>query len=680
MYAPPTTIAPPAPFPLVVAQSSAQEFVAPGVAREEIRLQTSAGPLVIHLIAVDTSEPTVRLGVVLAHDRLVSSGETVSSMAARTGAVAGVNADYFDIGNTNQPLNIVVRDGQLLRSPSNRVAFVVGTDRRVRFENPAFHGSLRYGDAQVPLTGVNIWPPEGGASLMTSAFGPLAPNPAVTAVSILPQIDTPGEYRVTDSIAPGPATGSLLAFGPAAAAIATPPPAGSTVEVTTVLDPPLDEIAQAAGGGPLLVADAQPVVDPNEPAPEEHDIRFPVSGAGLAAPATLLLVAVDGRIADTSVGLTRPEFGSLMRGLGAADAMAFDSGGSATLVARVLGDERSSVVNAPSDGLERPVADGVFVYSDAAYGAGPRLFARPAETLALPNASIPLRGAVVDVAGHVLAVVQLPPLVAAADPGEHSVPIRDGALQATVHYRTVEQVAKLAIEPPRPNPNPGESLGLRARGSDALGNAVALATVRWSVSGGSIMGEGTNAFYRAGSADGLVTANAGGAQDQTDVLVGRHVQALPLFAAENAGAWQFATAPKGAPGTLTFATVDSRPDSSDGVLSLPYDLDAERAAYATGDFALPGEPIDFSIDAFGDESGVALRAGFINRLGERQSLTLANRVDWSGWRRLAIALPPALNPPVHLASLYVVRLHEAPRATAGVIQWRNPAVTLAGSR
>ena len=126
MIALPPTLAPPAPFPLIVEQASLPEFVAPGVQRADYRLMTSDGPLVVHVVAVDVHDPTVRLGSVVARDRLISNGETVESMALRSGAVAGINADYFDIGNTNQPLNVVVRDGVLVRTPSKRAALEVG--------------------------------------------------------------------------------------------------------------------------------------------------------------------------------------------------------------------------------------------------------------------------------------------------------------------------------------------------------------------------------------------------------------------------------------------------------------------------------------------------------------------------------------------------------------------------
>ena len=62
--------------------------------------------------------------------------------------------------------------------------------------------------------------------------------------------------------------------------------------------------------------------------------------------------------------------------------------------------------------------------------------------------------------------------------------------------------------------------------------------------------------------------------------------------------------------------------------------------------ALPDEPVRLSLDVYGDGNGVPLRASFVNRYGEKVALTLAKSVDWNGWRRITVALPPDLNPPV----------------------------------
>jgi exopolysaccharide biosynthesis protein len=80
----------------------------------------------------------------------------------------------------------------------------------------------------------------------------------------------------------------------------------------------------------------------------------------------LLLVAVDGRHPERSVGMMRPEFADLLIRFGVTDAMALDSGGSVTMVSRAPGDAHVTVRNVPSDhSAERWVSDALFLYSSA---------------------------------------------------------------------------------------------------------------------------------------------------------------------------------------------------------------------------------------------------------------------------------------------------------------------------
>jgi exopolysaccharide biosynthesis protein len=674
----PPTLAPPPPFPLVLTTAVQSAFVAPGVRRATYRLTTSSGSLVISVVSVDVSDPTVRLGAALAADRLISPGETVSSMASRTGAVAGVNADYFDIGQTNQPLGIVVRGGALVRTPSKRIALEVTRDRTVRFASFRFSGTVAYGATQIPLTGVDEWPPQGGATVLEPAYGAVKPMAGVLLATLTPLGDASvldGDYRI-DAIgevrnALPPPQGLMLGLGPAALRLAPPPALGATVTISSALDPPLGGLATAVGGGPLLVQNGVAYEDPNAPAPEERNRRFPVSGAATTPGGALLLIAVDGRQPAESIGLTRPEFGALMLGLGASDGMAFDSGGSATLVARILGDDRASLLNTPSDGVERPVADGLFVYSDAPIGVDPHLVVRPETFEALPGAPIALRAAIVDDAGHRLRNADVAPLRAASDAGPHTVAIaeRAGGLSATVSYRTVARLTRLEIESQTPIATPGGTLRVYARGYDRDEEPVYLGPVDWSASEGAIT---TDGVYRAPAHDATVTARAGGMTASLVVHVGSHAQPLNIFSAPTS--WQFATYPAGAAGAVSFP-------SNGAQMELAYDLSGPaRAAYANGSFLLPGTPLGFSLDVRGDGSDVGLRAAFINRYGERRALTLAKAVDWTGWRRLEITLPPDLNPPVRLVSIYAVgSLGGAPLRVAGSIGFRNPAVTIAGT-
>jgi hypothetical protein len=642
MIALPVTLAPPAPFPAIVAQAFVSGEVAPGISRATYRLTTAAGPLVVRIVSIDTHEPTVRLGVVLARDRLISSGETVSSMATRSGAVAGINADYFDIGNTNQPLNVVVRDGAVVRTPSHRAALDVALDGSVGIGYVGFAGTVAYGAAQLPLTGVNEWPPQGGAALLTPAYGVLAAAANVVVASLAP-VDTaaggPGTYRVI-AVGPapaGPVAGTLLALGP------------DTVALTFDTTPANASLSAAVGGGPLLIAGGAAVDDPYSPAPEERDVRFPLAGAALTSDGTLLLIAVDGRKPAVSIGLTRPEFAALMLALGASDGLAFDSGGSATLVARELGDAGPRVLNDPSDGRERPVADGLFAYSTAPLGEHPRLVVRPAAFTAYRGAVVALRGAVVDDGDHRMRAAEVAPLTVDPLPGVHVATVRErgGTLSATLTYRTVDRIARLAIVPDRPNPARGvvQPLGVTATGDDGAPVLLGDVPVRWTLGARSF--SAPRAAYDTAGGDVDVSATLGTASATATVRVGDHNVAVPGFA-DTALAYDF--------------------------------TGAQRAAYAFAAIVLPGEPLRLSLEVFGDGSGVPLRAAFVNRYGEKQALTLAKSVDWNGWRRVAVALPSDLNPPVQLTAVYVVRsLGGPPVRTAGSLRLRGLSVVLPGN-
>ena len=439
------------------------------------------------------------------------------------------------------------------------------------------------------------------------------------------------------------------------------------------VEPPLDGIVTALGGGPLLVKSGIPFDDPSAPAPEERDRRFPVAGAATTADGELLLVAVDGRQPSLSVGVTRPEFAALMLALGATDGMAFDSGGSATLVARVLGDAHASVLNSPSDGRERPVGDGLFVYSEAPPGLNPRLIVRPDRVVALPGIEIPLFGAIVDDAGHFIRSAPLAPLAVPAEPGARTMRVTERAsgYWAPLDLRVVSRVAQLSVTASPANPEPGEIVALHASANTADGEPVALGNaVRWQTDRGSFDAPG---LMHAPVRDAQVVASAGGRRTTFALRVGRHERGLTLF--DPAAGWSFTSAPRDGPGNVNLVPAS-------GELQLSYDFTAgERAAYANAVAGLPGEPIAFSIEVAGDASGVGVRAAFLNRFGERQALTLATHADWKGWRSCSVTLPADLNPPVTLLSLYAVpSLGGVPALTRGTLGFRNASVTLPGTQ
>jgi len=346
-------------------RSAHVETTAPGLAFGQYALATAHGPLAVSILAADPQEPTLRFDTAIAGDHVISGGERTSAMGLRTGAVAGVNGDYFDIGRTYQPQGLLVRGGELIRGPVDRAALAIDRAKRVTMGEYRLVGTVQVEDRVFPVTQLNDWP-VGYVTVITPAFGKvLPPAPGTTFASLEPAGGDGRHFRVIDvrpMNAPLPVTFGV-AFGPRTQAALS---AGETIDLSYRTEPPLDGAVAAIGGGPILLRNGAWYEDKHAPAPDERNYRWPVVALAREADDRLLLVAVDGRHPERSVGMMRPEFAELLRRLGAVDAMALDSGGSVTLVSRAVGDLNVSVRNVPSDNsAERWVSDALFLYSSA---------------------------------------------------------------------------------------------------------------------------------------------------------------------------------------------------------------------------------------------------------------------------------------------------------------------------
>lgn len=109
-------------------------------------------------------------------------------------------------------------------------------------------------------------------------------------------------------------------------------------------------------GHPQLVNAGAPIgANPNTAA---CTTRNPRSAVGMSADKKKLIVAVvDGR-SSISAGMTCTELAGLMKSFGADDAFNLDGGGSSTMYLRGTG-----IVNKPSDGTERVVANHLAIYA-----------------------------------------------------------------------------------------------------------------------------------------------------------------------------------------------------------------------------------------------------------------------------------------------------------------------------
>jgi Phosphodiester glycosidase len=678
----PPALDPAPPFPRIQRQAPAVETIAPGIEYGDYAMDTAAGPLSIHVVAIAPHRGDVKIGEVQAGDALESRGETVGSMAKRTGAVAGINGDYFDIGNTNRPTNVVVRDGVLLQVPRKRYALAITRDGFPQITEFSFSGQVALGATTVPLDGINqLPPPGGGTSLLTPEFGSVPPQDDVTLVALQLLGGTPplARYRVADladTLKTQP-PGYYVAIGENAFGSVDAPSPGDVVSVAGDLSPiGLGALATAIGGGPLILHSGVWFDDADGPNGGEYDKRIPCSGAAIAPDGTLFLIEVDGRQPAESVGLTRREFSALMRGLGATEGMSFDGGGSSTMVARRLGDADSEMVNSPSDGKERPVANGIFAYSTDPVGPPVRLVTRPSIIRAVAGAQVPLRVAAVDAANHVAAgggvaaTVQPASLGTFRDgeftawhAGQGRIVLRSGQLKGTVGVEVSAAPARIEIAPPAPNVDRNGSLSLTAVAFDARGYPLALpALLRWQTNSGSIDGRGT---YRAGSRNADVTVRVGDMAATARVTVGSHEAGIDF-----AGRARFTTIPRGGQGGVR------RDPRCATCVQLAYSFGAgERAAYATVDLPLPAQSLGLSFDVLDDGSASRLKVALHNAINEAVLLD-ATRLDQPGWRHVVVRFPPGAEI-ARLIAIYVLP-PKGMQLSSGQIELRNVRALIAG--
>jgi len=350
----------------------------PGVTYETGVQFTPHGPVSLHIVRGPRPVGLYRLRPVLSNESVVLR-ETVSAMQRRLTTQAtsvGVNGDYFSLTD-GRPSGILLRDGVLATPPNSaRSSAGVTLDGLLDVRKVRFLGTWRGTGQRRALNFLNKAPGTNGISLFTSDWGSATPRLAGSFAvaltpfsSATPNVDLAVPVTATSqngpvAIVPGMAV--LLARGTAAAKLQAEAQPGTNVTLRLILQPDWSTVADAIGGGPLLVRDGAPVYRSNEAFTTSQLVpRGPRSAVGQRADGSVLLVTTDGRQPGLSVGMTNFELAQTLVRLGAVRGMALDGGGSATLAFE------GTVLNSPSDGKERAISTALMLQYYGVYAPPP---------------------------------------------------------------------------------------------------------------------------------------------------------------------------------------------------------------------------------------------------------------------------------------------------------------------
>ena len=339
--------------------------IAPGLTY--IRIVKRQIPLRTFVLKIDLSK-AITLDTTIADDALPSRLQ-LSRIVRNHGALAGVNGDPGEgLGNTVHPF---AQDGDLLHTAGpDAEMFAVSKDESSTFlGNPTLKVNVtdQSNGHVFTLDRWNRRAPEPGEIVGFSPLGgTLASPPSFScSVRLLPQ----GPPRVADpdgvdrDYVVDVATCSESPLDRTGGVVISTAPGTDEAEQLLALTPgtPMrlhwtlgwPAVFDAVGGDPILLLDGAPAQVCASCA------RQPRTAIGVTADGKILLVVIDGRQPRWSRGATLGELRTILRDLGAVDALNLDGGGSSEMV--VDGE----VVNRPSDGRERRITNAVLILPGA---------------------------------------------------------------------------------------------------------------------------------------------------------------------------------------------------------------------------------------------------------------------------------------------------------------------------
>jgi Phosphodiester glycosidase len=355
----------------------------------------NGGPIKVHVLRIDRAALASRhVTVVLANGHTVNRQRT-SAMAHRAHAIVATNGAVWGAlpPVSGDPIGVVISDGRLASEPiEGRSALLVPRDPATppRIATLHFLGKATVDGRERLIDGVDrlrgfipACGGRGGDRPTDKPNGTLVchdPSELIAYDRRFGERTRPQSSGVEVAVKDGKATGQhrggstpipedgyvLSGSGDAAEFLR----GAKQIGIDLGIDADGQRIeaadyAAALGGGPRLLRDgrtfipraAEGYVPPNDPGWGRRIAdRNPRTMAGVDDQGRLIMATVDGRQPGFSVGLSYVEGATLMRALGARDAINLDGGGSATMVIR------GKVVNSPSDlEGERPVADSLEV-------------------------------------------------------------------------------------------------------------------------------------------------------------------------------------------------------------------------------------------------------------------------------------------------------------------------------
>lgn len=370
----------------LLGQASTEQTLTRGAVLQTINLQTDEGLINAYVVKADLADPYLKIDTIVGANGTLDRNQAVSAMAARAGAVAAVNGDFFQMKESGRPIGLLFQGGRLLASPALRTdmfGFGLTADKTPVIDIFGFTGQVKAENGKTfPLAGINkpgylVMSEESSDSesltMYTPGWGSVSRGKLPDLSGVVEVVVRGGVVSQVLTDQPGvplPSGGYILkGHGQAAKFLLDNLPVGSPVEVNSTVYPDGEKLFAAVGGQALLVENGQ------LPPYFSQNIfgSCARTAAGISQDGrTLYLVAVERALDKNksvlSRGMSQEELAAFLIAQGVWRAVNLDGGGSTTVAARHPGEFKPVLVNRPQGGRERQVPDAVGVFTTAPAG------------------------------------------------------------------------------------------------------------------------------------------------------------------------------------------------------------------------------------------------------------------------------------------------------------------------
>lgn len=670
--------------PFVIHETKSSENISSGVIHENILKFTAKGWWNINILKVDLNNQYTELKTLFSKNG-ISSTDKVSNMVKDSGALAGINADFFNYKPIPNPLGTAINDGEIISSPiskeynptptfvldKNKNPYITFLDRRMAVKSSA-------SSEEVILSAINKASVNYGEVILynkhwrkNSIGNTLHPD----LIEVVVQDNVVTDLRIGQEPVSIPENGYIIVGRDRVQErLLNNFHIGDTVELNLTATPDFESIKMAVGGGSIILKDG--VItnsNPNIPAGEN-----PRTGVGITQDGkTLLLVTIDGR--DSSFkGVNQATFAQIFKELGAYNVISMDGGGSTAMVINPKDDNKPKVINKPSDGGERKVISGVGVFSNAPQGTlasiklstdDTKMFANTSRKLYLKGydenynpvnidmgmATFKVEGVTGEFNGNSFK---------ATKPGTAKITVDYMGITDTLEIKVLDKVKDVTTTLGQfyVDINSQRNLG-KFFGKDKEGFKAEIypEDIKFTVTGD--IGWVENGAFYSGAKPGAggITATIGDGIENILVTVGNSEGVL-VESFENIDTLQFTSWPEFVTGSTSLHNEAKEGTSS---LKLQYDFtqgEGTRAAYVKllqngqEGLALQGVPKKLGLWIYGDSSGGWLRGDIKDSTGKYHKVDFAKRVDWNGWKYVTGDIPSEVTYPISINRIYLAEI------------------------